>query len=66
MEHELLPLVLFAFVHTLDLKCKLAHRLVRIVKPSFQTCNVLLELADILLQEKRLPDKFKEWLQHGG
>ncbi len=55
-----------AFADALDLKSKLTKGLVCFVEARFQTGDILLELPDILLQEERLPDKFKQWLEHGG
>jgi len=58
--------MLLAFTDALDFKGKLTKRFVRFVKPTFQACNILLELPNVLLQEERLPDKFKQRLEHGG
>lgn len=58
--------MLLAFGDALDFKGKLTKGFVRFVKPTFQACDILLELPNVLLQEERLPDKFKQWLEHGG
>ena len=65
-EQELLALVLFALVDALDFKGKLAHGFVRFVLPALQLGNVVIELPDVPLQEERLADEFKKWLEHGG
>ena len=65
-QHELLPLVPFAFVDALEFKSQLAHGFVGGVKFAFQTGDVALQLPHVALKKERLPYEFKELLEHGG
>lgn len=56
----------FAFFDTLKLKRQLADGLVGCMKPPFETGHILLQLTQIALQKERLPDKFKQLLEHDG
>lgn len=57
--------MLFALVDALNFKGELADSFVRVVLSTFQLGEVVLELPDVPLQEQRLANEFKKWLEHG-
>ena len=60
-----LALMAFTFVDALKLKRKLAHSFVGIVQPTFKIDHILLQFPKFTLKKQRLPDKFKQLLEHG-
>ena len=64
-QHELLPLLLFAFADTLKIKRKLTRESTNSLKLTFETCNILFQFAHVALEKQRSLNEFKESLEHG-
>lgn len=65
LEREFFTFVNLSFVNPLKFAGELPDGFVCVVKFALKMCHVLLQFADIALEEESLPEKFKQLLEHG-